>query len=78
MTNLDVYKELTRLLTLTTATPQDTQSAFNIYRIVVTGDVNLCATCPSNIRAAFKRLQSYYNNESEYLKANPNEMATNR
>lgn len=78
MTNIEVYNELTRLFKLVAADPEDVQSAFNLYRILLTSDVHLCSSCPSSVRGAFKSLKSYYNKHSEYLKDNPNTILQNK
>jgi hypothetical protein len=55
---MDIVKEL---LNKTRLTPSEVTTVFNKHREIFGTTIQLCANCPSNVRAAVDRLKQYYN-----------------
>ena len=54
---------LEEAIKLDKATPQQVTDMFNLNREIFGSTIQLCSSCPSNVRAAQKRLKDYYNKQ---------------
>ena len=63
MTNQEMKKRLQEVANLTTATPEQVQLMFVLYRELFDNKANLCASCPSSVRMVQKNLKHFLEND---------------
>lgn len=53
-------ERLEKVINLSTATPEEVQEMFALYRELFNNKTALCKSCPDNIRFVQKNLKQYY------------------
>jgi len=60
MTQEELNTMIERLISLTTATPQDKEDMRTVYRELFGAKANFCTSCPGAVRAAMKSIKAHY------------------
>jgi len=76
MTNIELHKEISRLLTLSQATPSDKDSMQHILNTIHKNSRTFCKSCSGDVRAAFNSIKGYFRTYKDNMLEFPNDKVT--